>query len=173
MAGPVSSISSRKPRERIGANSTVSAPPTAGSPRTASPPFVLPPFVRAVISRLPAYPPSVACALALSVVAPRLIGRDALAELHGKAFRITVRDAGAGVAFRVGPLRFEALRPDAVVDVTFTACAADFLLLATRRADPDTLFFERRLMIEGDTEAGLRLKNLLDAVEIPGWLAGF
>jgi predicted lipid carrier protein YhbT len=27
------------------------------------------------------------------------------------------------------------------------------------------LFFQRRLVIEGDTELGLRLKNLLDSVE--------
>ena len=44
--------------------------------------------------------------------------------------------------------------------------------MATRRVDPDTLFFERRLSIDGDTETGLRLKNLLDAVELPRWLQG-
>jgi predicted lipid carrier protein YhbT len=31
--------------------------------------------------------------------------------------------------------------------------------------DPDTLFFSRRLTIEGDTELGLLLKNRLDALE--------
>jgi predicted lipid carrier protein YhbT len=34
------------------------------------------------------------------------------------------------------------------------------------------MFFDRRLLIEGDTDAGLRLKNLLDAVELPRWLTG-
>jgi predicted lipid carrier protein YhbT len=46
------------------------------------------------------------------------------------------------------------------------------MLLATRRVDPDTLFFERRLLIEGDTETGLRLKNVLDAIGLPRWLSG-
>ena len=41
----------------------------------------------------------------------------------------------------------------------------DFWLLATRREDPDTLFFNRRLAIEGDTETGLYVKNMLDALE--------
>jgi O2-independent ubiquinone biosynthesis accessory factor UbiT len=141
-------------------------------PRSAALTFLLPPIVRAIASRLPAYPPSVACAFVLSLVAPRLVGRDALAMLDGKAFRIVVRDAGAGVAFRVRSLRCEPLGGDRAVDVTFTACAADFLLLATRRADPDTLFFERRLLIEGDTETGLLLKNILDAIELPRWLSG-
>jgi predicted lipid carrier protein YhbT len=77
-----------------------------------------------------------------------------------------------GVAVRVRPGRFEPVVPDRPVDVTFTACAADYLLLATRRVDPDTMFFDRRLLIEGDTDAGLRLKNLLDAVELPRWLTG-
>jgi predicted lipid carrier protein YhbT len=31
-----------------------------------------------------------------------------------------------------------------------------------------TLFFER-LLLEGDTEAGLRLRNCLDVVELPRW----
>ena len=135
--------------------------------------FVLPLFVRAVTSRLPAFPAAVAGALTLSLIAPRIVGRDALATLEGRTFRIVVRDAGTGVAFRdrAGALRAAAPRPQAV-DVTFTANAADFLRLATRRADPDTLFFDRRLLIEGDTETGLQLKNMLDAVELPRWLTG-
>jgi len=134
--------------------------------------YELPPFVRFVCTRLPAFPPAVACAMALTVAAPRILGVDALAELDGKAFRITVRDAGVSVAFRLHGVRFVPLSPTAGVDVTFTATAADLLRMATRRSDPDTLFFERRLMIDGDTETGLRLKNLLDAVELPRWLQG-
>ncbi len=149
---------------------TVQAPIAPPSRNPAS--FELPPFVRAVVARLPASPPGIAFALALSLVAPRILGRDALAELDGKTFRICVRDAGLGVAVRVRPGRFEPVAPGHPVDVTFTACAADYLLLATRRVDPDTMFFDRRLLIEGDTDAGLRLKNLLDAVELPRWLTG-
>jgi predicted lipid carrier protein YhbT len=38
--------------------------------------------------------------------------------------------------------------------------------LARREADPDTLFFDRKLSIEGDTELGLLLKNTLDAIDL-------
>jgi O2-independent ubiquinone biosynthesis accessory factor UbiT len=146
---------------------------TASSPRdSTAPAFELPPLVRAVASRLPTFPPAVACAFTLSLLAPRVVGDDALATLDGKAFRIVVRDAGLGVAFRVRSPRFLPMHAGSAVDVTFTACAADFLLLVTRRADPDTLFFDRRLLIEGDTETGLRLKNILDAIELPRWLTG-
>ncbi len=50
-------------------------------------------------------------------------------------------------------------------DVTIRARARDLLLLASRREDPDSLFFHRRLVIEGDTELGLRVKNIMDSVE--------
>ena len=49
----------------------------------------------------------------------------------------------------------------------------EFLLLASRQEDPDTLFFRRRLVIEGDTELGLGLKNLIDSLDpdvLPPWL---
>jgi predicted lipid carrier protein YhbT len=39
------------------------------------------------------------------------------------------------------------------------------MLLLTRREDPDALFFSRRLVSEGDTELGLTVKNLLDALD--------
>lgn len=50
-------------------------------------------------------------------------------------------------------------------DVTVSASAADFLDLLSQRVDPDTLFFQRRLSIEGDVDMGLQVKNLLDALD--------
>ena len=41
----------------------------------------------------------------------------------------------------------------------------DLILVAGRKEDPDTLFFQRRLSIEGDTELGLEVKNLMDNIE--------
>ncbi|MGC2048204.1 MAG: SCP2 sterol-binding domain-containing protein, partial [Gallionella sp.] len=45
--------------------------------------------------------------------------------------------------------------------------ACDFLMLALRKEEPDTLFFSRRLCMEGDTELGLLVKNTLDTLELP------
>lgn len=50
--------------------------------------------------------------------------------------------------------------------VTIAGGVREFLLLASRREDPDTLFFERRLTVEGDTELGLLVKNLLDSIDL-------
>jgi predicted lipid carrier protein YhbT len=41
------------------------------------------------------------------------------------------------------------------------------MLLARRQEDPDTLFFSRRLSMEGDTELGLLVKNTIDSIELP------
>ncbi|BCR23872.1 ubiquinone anaerobic biosynthesis accessory factor UbiT [Aquipseudomonas alcaligenes] len=51
------------------------------------------------------------------------------------------------------------------VDVCIRGTWRDFLLLASRQEDPDTLFFRRRLVIEGDTDLGLGVKNLLDGLD--------
>ena len=53
---------------------------------------------------------------------------------------------------------------DAGVEAESTVCgtATDLLLLASRREDADTLFFQRRLRLTGDTDLGLTARNLLD-----------
>lgn len=51
-------------------------------------------------------------------------------------------------------------------DIIITGNTYDFIELAIGREDHDTLFFNRRLRLEGDTELGLELKNFLDAQEI-------
>ncbi|WP_442954666.1 ubiquinone anaerobic biosynthesis accessory factor UbiT [Pantoea sp. LMR881] len=55
---------------------------------------------------------------------------------------------------------------NAKADVWFRGNANDLLLVAARKADPDMLFFQRRLVIEGDTELGLEVKNVMDAIEL-------
>ncbi|MBI0028389.1 SCP2 domain-containing protein [Gilliamella sp. B14448G11] len=52
-----------------------------------------------------------------------------------------------------------------IADVSFIGNANDLIMIATRRQDPDTLFFQRRLIVEGDTELGLYVKNLMDSIE--------
>ncbi|KGY13721.1 sterol-binding protein [Vibrio tubiashii] len=51
-------------------------------------------------------------------------------------------------------------------DVLFSGHLNDLVLIAGRKEDPDTLFFQRRLTIEGDTELGLEVKNLMDSVDL-------
>ena len=49
--------------------------------------------------------------------------------------------------------------------VTFSANSAELILVAAAKEDPDSLFFQRKLSIQGDTELGLEVKNLLLSIE--------
>ena len=54
-------------------------------------------------------------------------------------------------------------------DVHFSGNSKDLILLASRSEDPDSFFFQRRLTIEGDTELGLYIKNIIDSVDFDSW----
>ena len=125
--------------------------------------LAFPPQLASVVSRLPAAPPS----LAFSAAANRLLWPALKAldwqALVGRRYAIRVNDLGLTLRFTVTPRGFA---PDSgAPDLTISASASDFLLLLSRREDPDTLFFSRRLVSEGDTELGLTIKNLLDALD--------
>ena len=130
--------------------------------------FLIPPLIGSALGRLPAYPGSALLAAALNLaLAPRLAA-DVLQLLHGRKLRIHVRDAQSKFDFLWNGRRFTPGHWGAApVDLTIGANALDFLLLAQRQQDPDTLFFDRRLTMEGDTELGLVVKNTLDALELP------
>lgn len=96
--------------------------------------------------------------------------RQALADgeldfLEGRWLSIHVRDIGLLWYTSVINGRL-VVSPEAEADVSFSADASDLLMIAARKQDPDTLFFQRRLVIEGDTELGLYVKNLMDAIEL-------
>lgn len=130
----------------------------------------IPPALARVVARLPAWPPSLAFAAACNRTAwPALRDLD-WSPARGRRFRIHACDLGLSVYLSLREDGFHA-EPAGPVAVTFTAGAEDFTRLALRLEDPDTLFFNRRLRIEGDTDLGLSLKNLLDALDWDALLA--
>ncbi len=133
------------------------------------PRFQLPSIVATVGQRLPQWPHAIALCAALNAVRGlKLLPADSLAALEGRSFLIEVLDTGgkASFTYRAGlfrPLFTEPTPPD----LAFRANLSAFLQIAARQEDPDTLFFNRELSIEGDTELGLIAKNMLDAIELP------
>ena len=132
-----------------------------------STPFLLPPPVGSVLSRLPAYPGSLLFVSALNLALRAQLAADVTAMLVGKRLRLRVTDAQWAFDFEWRKDRFSATQNTGNADLTISASACDFVLLARRLEDPDTLFFSRRLSMEGDTELGLLVKNTLDAIELP------
>lgn len=101
-------------------------------------------------------------------VAKRLLAvplaEGAFELLQGRWLRLEVSDLGLSWCLSCQDAQLQVARRN-VVDVCIRGQWRDFLLLASRQEDPDTLFFRRRLVIEGDTELGLSVKNLLDGVD--------
>lgn len=128
----------------------------------------LPPFpqpLARLVSRLPSWPASLAFVTVANLTAwPSLRALD-WSGVEGRRFCVDVHDTGLRLYFSLGVEGFRA-EQHGRADVTFRARAEDFARLALRLEDPDTLFFNRRLLIEGDTDLGLMVKNTLDGVEL-------
>jgi len=133
------------------------------------PSFSLPALIARIGTRLPQFPHSVNLALALNA-AKRLgvLPEETLEQIEDKRFRVTVLDTGmvADFTYRGGAFR-PLWNTAGMPDLQFAAPLAAYLQMVSRQEDPDTLFFNRTLSIEGDTELGLRVKNMLDALEWP------
>lgn len=84
--------------------------------------------------------------------------------LEGRWLRIEVTDLGMAWSLTRDAVGLRVAR-NSPVDVLIRGNWREFLLLASRQEDPDTLFFRRRLVIEGDTDLGLAVKNLVDSLD--------
>jgi predicted lipid carrier protein YhbT len=135
--------------------------------RARIPQFTLPRIVGAVHERLPQLPPTLGLTTALNLALDRILPRAALEPLTGKLVCLRVIDGGLTLLFTLTPKGFRPAVSNAKPDLTISARARDFIALALREEDPDTLFFNRRLLMEGDTDLGLLVKNTLDAVDWP------
>ncbi len=88
-----------------------------------------------------------------------------LGFLMGRRLGIRILDADILWVFTCKAGGLVMLPAQATPEVTICGRIADFIRMASRREDPDRLFFQRRIIIEGDVELGLHTKNLLDSLE--------
>lgn len=131
------------------------------------PEFDLPAPVAQLNNRLPQLPPTAALTFALNAALGRLLPKEGMEPLMGKLLSLNVTDAGLNLRFTLTEEGFRPAVSRAAPDVSITARVCDFLALASGQEDPDTLFFSRRLLMEGDTELGLLVKNTLAAIDPP------
>ena len=135
--------------------------------RARIPQFELPRFVGGINARLPQLPPTLGLTTALNLALDRILPRETLEPLTGKLVCLRVTDGGLTLLFTLTPKGFRPAVSTTKPDLTISARTRDFIALALREEDPDTLFFNRRLIMEGDTDLGLLVKNTLDAVDWP------
>lgn len=129
--------------------------------------YTFPPQLGRLVEHLPTWPSSFTFACVLDLALGQVIRRGDLQALYGKRVSIHVTDVGIRLHFIVRSSGFSAAKGNEIPDLIISASAYDFYQLAMRKEDPDTLFFNRRLVVEGDTELGLITKNTLDAIEYP------
>ena len=145
--------------------------PTTSSPHPSPLPPGLPGWLasahrrlRALVERLPTTPPSFVLAKVLDrALLPRLPD-DARQALTGRVVELRVSDFGVRVRLKLGPSGFGPAGDSGETALRIVAPSASYLRLLRGQEDPDRLFFERALVMEGDTELGLVLKNTLDAI---------
>jgi O2-independent ubiquinone biosynthesis accessory factor UbiT len=128
--------------------------------------YRVPDAAAGLLAMLPAYPGSLLFVAGLNLALARHFPPDVQRALTGKKLRIRCLDARLAFDFRWRTNGFAADGAGGTPDLSIGATARDFLLLAQRQEDPDTLFFSRRLIMEGDTDLGLLVKNTLDAIDL-------
>lgn len=80
--------------------------------------------------------------------------------MRGRKLGIEVTDLGLRWVLTLRGDRLGVVDDDPEASVR--GSATDLLLLASRMEDADTLFFQRALVLTGDTELGLTARNLLE-----------
>lgn len=86
--------------------------------------------------------------------------------LEGRSISINIHDAEVVYRITLSEGRLKTHGGKSKCDLSIQANFYDFLTIVSRQEDADTLVFQRRLVMEGDTELGLSLKNYLDGVDI-------
>jgi len=84
--------------------------------------------------------------------------------LMDRVISLEITDLGVRLRLCAGPRGFSAAGEQVAAALRISARASGWWRLARGLDDPDRLFFDRVLMMEGDTELGLLLKNSLDAL---------
>ena len=120
--------------------------------------------IRGWVERLPIAPPSFLAAKLLNrVLLPRLPA-DARQALALRCVELCVTDFGLRVRLQITPSGFAPAAVQGQPALRIAATGAGYLRLLRGQDDPDRMFFDRVLVMEGDTELGLVLKNTLDAI---------
>jgi len=129
------------------------------------PDITLPGKLASVLGKLPSAPPCWVLVTTLNQLKKRDILPADMSLLAGRSFEVHVMDADMRLVFCADEQQFHLAASGTVPDLRLSANLADFARMMLREEDPDTLFFNRKLIIEGDTELGLIVKNLLDSVD--------
>lgn len=157
-------------------SATVATPSPAVTP-TASHPGLSRPVMLAKLSQWSVrwLPPAVVqtgLQTALNTLFKTAVTQGELNFLAGRSLCVAVTDIELVFTLTLKRNRLRISSGRTSGDVLFSAALPDLIRIAAGAADPDTLFFRRRLQVSGDTELGLAVKNLLGRFDAETVLPG-
>lgn len=85
--------------------------------------------------------------------------------LEGQSLALEITDLQLSITLGLANGRLLVSDDDSAAVTRLKGRSAALLRLVTRVDDADTLFFQRELLLSGNTEIGLALKNALDGLE--------
>jgi len=136
------------------------------SSKTATPHPVLPAPLTLPFKALPSFVHNKVLITTLNKMFTDELKEGELNFLQGKIISISIEDAGVEYHFTLDNHRLSAADKNDSPDLILKGTVYNYLLLASRQEDTDTLFFSRRLHMQGDTELGLYVKNFLDGMDM-------
>lgn len=86
--------------------------------------------------------------------------------LKGHTAAVVIKDLDFSFSMTLANNRLNITTPAQPADATLKSDQASMLAILHGEVDPDTLFFRRKLLITGDTELGLYIKNLIDTINL-------
>ncbi|MDT8388756.1 MAG: SCP2 sterol-binding domain-containing protein [Thiogranum sp.] len=133
----------------------------------------LPRLLSVPLALLPGAVHTRALVVALNTLLAEPLREGVLEFLADRCVAVELLDAGFVWSLTLQHGRLCATSADRQPDLRISASVYDFLCLAGRQVDPDTLVFQRRLLMQGDTELGVQVKNCLDSLDSESlWLYG-
>ena len=134
---------------------------------TAPPSLRFPAPLALPLGWIPARAHSMALSLLLNRVFAQPLSDGELDFLADRVLEVRIPDARLVFRLTLTEGRLAPVADGRQADTRIEGETLDFMRLATRQEDADTLFFNRRLRFGGNTELGLYVKNFLDGFEPP------
>lgn len=119
----------------------------------------------AIAQRLPRFLWQEPAAWMFNRVFAREIAEGSVDFLRGRIVEIRVRELPVSLALGFDGRHFLGSVEPGRADLRITGRLDDYGALIAGQADPDTLFFQRRLQVEGSAELGVHLKHFLAGVD--------
>ncbi|MDQ2076431.1 SCP2 domain-containing protein [Marinimicrobium sp. ABcell2] len=125
-----------------------------------------PKLIRVTLYPLPNFFQACGLEWAINQTLKNSLRQGELSFMNGRSVSVQVVDIGLNFSLTEKNQQLKVSLSDQQGDVTIKGDLMVFLTLIGGKVDPDTLFFSRRLSLNGDTELGLHVKNFLDTLEI-------